>query len=228
MKIKDLFIIDYSASRESNFTYFDRYVFRPLGIMIVFFCYKIFRVTPNQLTLISVVFAAVGGIALINDFIFVSCLAYLTFPILDCADGTLARYLRTKDVKNQVGELTDAMGGYLFIAIFWSALQYHMISTPIIPMICNLICIINLICRLYRNKKKSSYLEIMSDRQNNERSSSLYFLYENVEFGSALIPIFILSIYFEYLYVFVYFYFMISLALVLWCIFDYLKVSGCR
>ena len=218
LKIENFFEADKVQERESPLTLFDKYLFRPLGAVFALILYKYFLLTPNKITLLSVIFTFLGGLFLINNQEGLAIFFFLLFPVLDCADGTLARVLKSE---NGFGTLVDAMGGYSFIVIFWFSLSiFEGANNSFFGQnLCIIILSINLWCRLYLNKKAAiSEIDNSGISQDMPRSSKLYNIYENFEFGSAQIPILAFSFAFNLLPVFIYFYFIVSLGLLFWTI----------
>lgn len=218
LTFSDLYIADKRQVRESELTIFDRYLFRPIGVLVAFFLYKYFGFTPNKITFASVVATVIGGFFLVTNQLELAVIFFLIFPILDCADGTLARAIGDK---GKFGIVVDAVGGYSFIVIFWLSLSfYQSVSGNFLGEILSaLILSINLWCRLYLNKKKAVLNDYSTSKNTeNPRRSKLYHIYENFEFGSAQIPLFGLSLYLNLTTGFIVFYAMISACLVTWTI----------
>lgn len=223
MKLNSLFVNDYHGVRESKLTLFDQYFFRPLGIVFVYLIWRFYKISPNDITFISVIMTLIGSVLLIFQLDLLAYIFLICFPILDCADGTLARYLESQGKSNKAGNLVDAIGGYTFIMVFWSTLQYRFADELYLSICCNFICVIGIFCRLYFNKKALVSLTSLNLQPSLSRSSRLYYIYENIEFGSALLPLFGLALLFNGLVYFVILYSLASVALLLWCILDFIR-----
>lgn len=209
--------IDKRHNRESQLTVFDRIIFRPIGTYLAYFFIKFLSLNSNNVTLMSVVFAIMGCILIISEYLIFGALVLLLFPILDCADGTMAR----AGFKGRMnGALVDALGGYSFLVIFWSSLVLKFcIEENIFLFSLSLFTLnANLWSRLFYLKAKieREFLNKTSTTQHTARSSYSYHIYENLEFGSALIPIFITCIYFNILNLFIIFYAIIATLLMCW------------
>src|SRR5262245_42188145 len=104
----------------------DVWVHRPLAYILAKLLYPT-RVSPNQVTLISILFGVIGGIALFSRFpyhMLVGGLAIFLSAIFDCADGQLARMRGTSSA---LGRMLDgiadlvvsivAVGGGIFVVV---------------------------------------------------------------------------------------------------------------
>jgi hypothetical protein len=97
---------------------FDLYFYRPLAFLLVKAIYNT-RITPNQLTLLSMLFGLLGG----ASYAFGSHAAYIAgavlyclYNILDCSDGQLARL---KNNGTRLGRILDGIADYLVtIAVY--------------------------------------------------------------------------------------------------------------
>jgi len=222
VKLIELAKSDYLSKRESKLTLFDKFVFRPVGILIIYLLSKIFKLSPNFVTLLSVIVTVAGSFFFIIKEDVLAMTFFILFPILDCADGTLARFLKVKKGVEGTGVLVDALGGYCFIVIFWSTLEYSF-DNGYYSLFCHLILVINLICRLYLNKKLL-ILAKKDEKTESPRSSFIYNCYENIEFGSAMIPLFGIALMYDTLHYFVMAYLLVAMALLAWCMYDMLKL----
>jgi len=108
----------------------DRYVYRPIATFLLPMLYNIFKLTPNKISIVSMVLAAIGfafilASNVINVIIGSSFL--LLFRILDSADGSLARTLFYKyNFNNPIGEFYDALAGYFVICGLWPSFGYYL------------------------------------------------------------------------------------------------------
>jgi hypothetical protein len=91
---------------------FDLYFYRPLAFLLVKGIYNT-NITPNQLTVISMIFGILGGISYSfgshNAFI-AGAILYLIYNVVDCSDGQLAR-LKKNDTA--VGRILDGVADYV-------------------------------------------------------------------------------------------------------------------
>ncbi|MCB9556456.1 MAG: CDP-alcohol phosphatidyltransferase family protein [Deltaproteobacteria bacterium] len=97
----------YLATRKQNDQLFNSYVMRPLASVAVFFAART-PVTPNQLTLLSLIIFIVGAALLIalpgTLGALIGALVIELNYLLDCADGMLARH---KKLASRQGHLFD-------------------------------------------------------------------------------------------------------------------------
>ncbi len=92
--------------------YFDLYFYRPLAFILVKAIYNT-SITPNQLTVISMVFGIVGGffysLGTHTSFI-IAAVLILIYNVVDCSDGQLARL---KKNGTAVGRILDGIADYV-------------------------------------------------------------------------------------------------------------------
>ena len=189
----------------------DKYIWRPIShILLSPLIYSGLK-NPNVLTIISIISLFVG---LIIDQYWL--IYFVIWAILDCADGSLARYNINKGLIYKNGELIDAIGGYFFIVTFWLKMYFvYGLEISVLTIIFNLLA-------------RTIYLKFKSTNNNQEssqmsRSSDLYFIYENIEFGSFMLIILWLSQLVACEYYFSLGYFMLSLALLAYSLYQSLK-----
>jgi len=91
---------------------FDLYFYRPLAFLLVKAIYST-SITPNQLTVISMIFGVLGGICYSfgthKAFMFGAVL-YLLYNVVDCSDGQLARL---KKNGTTIGRILDGVADYV-------------------------------------------------------------------------------------------------------------------
>ena len=91
---------------------FDLYFYRPLAFLLVKAVYST-NITPNQLTVISMIFGVLGGICYSfgthKAFMFGAVL-YLLYNVVDCSDGQLARL---KKNGTTIGRILDGVADYV-------------------------------------------------------------------------------------------------------------------
>lgn len=91
---------------------FDLYFYRPLAFLFVKAIYNT-RITPNQLTLLSMLFGLLGGASYAFGsyaaFV-VGAVLYCLYNILDCSDGQLARL---KNNGTRLGRVLDGIADYV-------------------------------------------------------------------------------------------------------------------
>lgn len=102
-----------SKENEAKTSYFAYYVGRPISYLVAI-PFLALRVSPNIITLWSIVFSVLGFflVAFSNDIytrIF-GALSFFAWNILDGVDGNVARYTKTY---SRSGDILDTLGGYL-------------------------------------------------------------------------------------------------------------------
>lgn len=190
----------------------DKYIWRPIShILLSPLIYLGFK-NPNSLTIISIISLFLG--LLLDKYWLVY---FVIWAILDCADGSLARYnIKTKGIQYSNGELIDAIGGYFFIVTFWLKIYFfYGYEIAILTIISNLLA------RTIYLKFNLTKKEIESSKMS--RSSNLYFIYENIEFGSFMLIIFCVSQYLDTVYYFLIAYFTLSVLLLLYSLYTSFK-----
>jgi phosphatidylglycerophosphate synthase len=91
---------------------FDLIFYRPLAFLFVKLIYAT-NITPNQITILSLSFGIAGGIALsfgTTQSILLAAFLFITFNVLDCSDGQLARL---KGNGTEFGRILDGMADYM-------------------------------------------------------------------------------------------------------------------
>jgi hypothetical protein len=91
---------------------FDLVLYRPVAFLFVKLIART-NVTPNQLTLASMIFGVMGGIAFARgtpDAYVAGAALYLVYNILDCSDGQLAR---VKNSGSRIGRVLDGIADYV-------------------------------------------------------------------------------------------------------------------
>ena len=110
--------------------FFDLILFRPLAFVFVKGISST-RITPNQLTLVGILFYLVAGICISTgsvEAVFAAGLMISIGNVLDCADGQLAR---VKQTSSEFGRILDGIGDYvsaiaLFVGIgMWGSSQSY-------------------------------------------------------------------------------------------------------
>lgn len=95
---------------------FDLIFYRPLAFLFVKAIYPT-NLTPNQITMLSIMFGVVAGIVVgfgNSSWFIYAALLFMTYNILDCSDGQLARL---KNNGSEIGRLLDGFGDYI-VSIF--------------------------------------------------------------------------------------------------------------
>lgn len=198
-------------NNDKKITYGDKYIWRPISHVIltplIYFGFK----NPNILTLISII-SLFFGLYLEDYWI----LYFLFWAILDCADGSLARYnIKTKGIQYSNGELIDAIGGYFFITTFWLKIYlFYGYEISILTLIFNILARTIYLKYNLTNEEKNSQMS---------RSSNLYIIYENIEFGSFMLIIFLIALFLNQTYLFVCLYFILSFALLSYSLYKSFK-----
>ncbi len=92
--------------------FFDLYFYRPLAFLLVKGIYNT-SITPNQLTVISMILGILGGISYSfgsHKAFMAGAVLYLLYDIFDCSDGQLARL---KKNGTAVGRILDGIADYV-------------------------------------------------------------------------------------------------------------------
>jgi phosphatidylglycerophosphate synthase len=109
----------------------DRYFYRPIAILIIPIFFNLFKLSPNKISIFSMVVVSIGFcIVSFSDqkfYALIGSLFFILFMILDCSDGSLARTLLYKHrLENPLGEFFDAFAGYYVICGLWTSLGYYL------------------------------------------------------------------------------------------------------
>lgn len=92
--------------------FFDLYFYRPLAFLLVKAIYST-NITPNQLTVISMIFGVIGGFfysAGTHQAFIYGAILILLYNVFDCSDGQLARL---KKNGTAVGRILDGIADYV-------------------------------------------------------------------------------------------------------------------
>lgn len=210
----------------SSLTLTDRYFYRPIANNIAYFLYNFFSFSPNMISILSGVFALIGFLIMFifgMSYIYLGILFLIAWAILDCADGSLARTLFYKyNIRNPLGEFYDAFVGYIMVAFLWFSigwLVYKSNNNDLFIFLGALSSIVGLYSRLVYAKLSLVKRQNSTDNEIiDARKSFIYLLYENIEFGSALLPMLLIAAYFGFIPLFIILYLIINFAMLLWLI----------
>ena len=87
-------------------------------------------ITPNQVSLLSVLFAGLAGWLVTHDdprYLVAAALSFEIRSILDCADGTLAR---AKKLFSPYGHAIDALADWLGVVLLYAGIFVHFAQHP--------------------------------------------------------------------------------------------------
>jgi len=226
---KNLFITKFDVqkyacpiSKLDRLTYFDRYLFRPISHFFLPLIFNVFRLSPNKLSIISLISALISSILFFNQMPYLGVFFLILWAIIDCADGSLARILFSKyKIKSNLGEFFDAYAGYFVASTIWLNIgNYLFIKNDNINFL--YIGIFSSFLAIY---SRCSYLKLnlvllkdknLSEYEDNSRQSRLYYIYENLEFGSALPILILLSLIINKLSLILLCYLFLNILLFLW------------
>lgn len=236
MKISfdDIKKYELDESKNQSLTLFDRYFYRPIANYLVPILHNYLKLSPNKVSILSLLVAMIGFIFIIfggMHNLLIGLFFLMSWAVLDCADGTLARTLFFKyGFKNPLGEFFDAFAGYGVITFLWLTLgwsAYQETSDDRLFLLGALSSALGLFARV--SYSKLALVKLKNDLGKNDkdsRKSVLYQIYENLEFGSALFPFLFLAVIFNLLSYFILIYFLINLAMLLWfCRMVYLETK---
>lgn len=98
--------------------FFDLFFYRPLAFILVKIIYPT-RITPNQLTVVSIIFGVAAGFVYAmgsSTALLYGALLFMLYNIFDCSDGQLARL---KKNGTHAGRIIDGIADYITaIAVF--------------------------------------------------------------------------------------------------------------
>jgi phosphatidylglycerophosphate synthase len=118
----------YRATKKVPDLFWNTYVCRPPAALLVSWVHRT-RVTPNQITLASLVVAALAAVLLVGVPGYVGLLAaiavYELSYVLDCADGMLARWRKTSSPEGHLLDfLMDEIKAFMILGA--SAVRLHL------------------------------------------------------------------------------------------------------
>ena len=94
--------------------FFDLFFYRPLAFILVKTVYRT-NITPNQLTLIAILFGLIAGFvySMGTDYFVCGAICFALYNIIDCSDGQLARI---KKNGTHAGRIVDGLADYISTA----------------------------------------------------------------------------------------------------------------
>jgi hypothetical protein len=113
---------------------FDLYFYRPLAFLLVKGIYNT-NITPNQLTVISMVFGVLGGFSYSfgnHNAYMVGAVLYLLYNVVDCSDGQLARM---KKNGTTVGRILDGVADYVVSIALYLGIGFGFASNSSNPLL---------------------------------------------------------------------------------------------
>jgi len=113
---------------------FDLYFYRPLAFLLVKGIYNT-SITPNQLTVISMIFGIIGGICYSfgNHKAFITgAILYLLYNVFDCSDGQLARL---KKNGTAVGRILDGIADYVVSIALYLGIAFGFANSSSNPLL---------------------------------------------------------------------------------------------
>jgi hypothetical protein len=113
---------------------FDLYFYRPLAFLLVKLIYST-NITPNQLTVISMIFGVLGGVSYSfgNHKAYIAgAILYLLYNVVDCSDGQLARM---KKNGTKVGRILDGIADYVVSVALYLGIGFGFANNSSNPLL---------------------------------------------------------------------------------------------
>lgn len=161
---------------------FDLFFYRPLAFLFVKVIYHT-SLTPNQVTLLSILFGVAAGIIVGfgNSSLFVyAALLFMIYNILDCSDGQLARL---KNNGSEIGRLLDGFGDYIVSIFAYFGIGFGFASLTDEPLLYWLLTAAagasNAVQASLVDYHRNRYLDYAFDREALLEDSYNYFVKEN-------------------------------------------------
>ena len=234
MKIRyeDMLLYGVNEEKKPTLTLADRLIFRPIGFLLAPILYNQLRLTPNMVSIFSLLVSAVGFIIIFLSTdtlgVLLGCLFLLFFMVLDCVDGSIARVLYSKfNLKNPLGEFFDAFAGYFFIIGLWSSFGYYLtvlnndINWYIAGTVSSFASLFSRTAYLKLALVKKDQGILGSHEQQN-RKSFLFKIYKNLDWGGWLLFIIPIGIIFGFLECILLIMLAVNVAMFAWmCRFSY-------
>jgi len=114
--------------------YFDTVFYRPVGYYIALISGR-FDVTPNQITLLSIIFGIAGSLFFLPkniSFNLTGILLLILSDLFDSADGQLARLINKQ---SRFGRILDGLGGNLIFLSLYIVLCFRLLNDGFGPYI---------------------------------------------------------------------------------------------
>ena len=174
------------ATKTKDDEWWSSFVTSPLAIVLNYFVVDIKWFTPNKITLISFISAAIAAVFIVlggvQNFIIAAILIHLSH-VFDCMDGQMARYRKTSSISGcYYDKLTDQIQVFIwFGAIAYAASQQ---SGSVIPVFLALVGIAFYSLRGY-SKYVTIYLEAsqVNDSTQDDKPEEVIAETAGIEFG---------------------------------------------
>lgn len=114
--------------------FFDLFFYRPLAFLLVKAIYST-NITPNQLTVISMVFGVIGGFFYSNgnhNSFIIAAVLILIYNVVDCSDGQLARL---KKNGTAVGRILDGIADYVVSVAAYFGIAFGFANSSSNPLL---------------------------------------------------------------------------------------------
>jgi phosphatidylglycerophosphate synthase len=180
----------------------DIYFYRPLGFIVANMC-RIVKITPNTVTVLSIIVGLIGSHLLYYSDLFlnvVGLLLWVIADIFDSADGQLARMINNK---SKLGRILDGLAANIIFLSMYLHLYARMVASGSSPWFFIIILaagfshsIQSALADYYRN----AYLKFVVDPMKSELESSddIRKEYDAVSIRGNVIRKFLLRIYLNY------------------------------
>ena len=113
---------------------FDLYFYRPVAFLLVKAIYHT-NITPNQLTVISMIFGIFGGISYgfgTYTAYVTGAVLYLLYNVVDCSDGQLARLKKSGSL---IGRILDGVADYVVSVALYFGIGFGFANSSSNPLL---------------------------------------------------------------------------------------------
>lgn len=180
----------------------DIYFYRPLGYAVAVACRGL-RITPNTVTILSIVIGVAGGHLLYYRDVAVNVWGFMLWVVADVLDSTDGQLARMTNQKSRLGRILDGLATNLIFLSMYGHLLARMVAGGGSPWLCVLVLasafshsVQSAIADYYRN----AYLKFVVDPERSELEgpADVRAEYEAISYSEHPIRKFLLRIYLNY------------------------------
>jgi len=98
----------------------DLIFYRPLAYVVVKILYRT-NLTPNQITFIAIIWAVLGAVLFVKEYVILAGIFFILYDVFDCADGMVARL---KKNGTPIGRVVDGFADYIATGAAYLAIGF--------------------------------------------------------------------------------------------------------
>ncbi len=98
----------------------DLVFYRPLAFIVVKILYRT-NLTPNQITFAAIIWAVIGAVLFVKEYVILAGIFFILYDVFDCADGMVARL---KKNGTPIGRVVDGFADYIATGAAYLAIGF--------------------------------------------------------------------------------------------------------